>query len=222
MSLRTSRITVSLSLLLAILTLAHEAGAVPIQIGNTPVSTGNIDSGTPTNIDLNNPMVLPAGTYTIIDFNSAVTGADGTRGLVPLLVTGSPSTYTTIWVGPTFTPGTSGIQNVTYTPNSQTFTLLSAATVYAGANSVNGPLLDFQGGGSTDHKGSPGFGPIVVNQVLTGFTNPGLGRTYSFNLMVDLAPPPAPEPSSLALLSLGLVGVITHRRRKSRQHPASF
>jgi hypothetical protein len=221
MLLHPARLTMVLSTLLTIALLAQEAGAVPIQIGNNPVSSGNIDGGTPTNLDRNAPMVLAAGTYTITDFNSAVTATDGTKGLVPFLVTGSPSNYTTIWVGPTFTPNTNGLQNLTYAPLAQTFTLLSPATVYAGANTINGPLLDYVGGGSTDHDGSPGFGPIALNQVLTGFSNPGLGRIYSFNLVVDLVPIPAPEPSSLTLLSLGILGVVTHRRRSNRQHQAS-
>jgi hypothetical protein len=217
-----SRITMALTTLLTVVWLAAEAGAVPVQIGNTPTLSGNIDGGTPTNVDRNAPMLLAAGTYTITNFNSAVTATNGVKGLVPFLVTGTPSTYTTIWVGPTFTPNTNGLQNVTYAPLTQTFTLLSPTTVYAGANTINGPLLDFIGGGSTDHDGSPGFGPIALNQVLTGFSNPGLGRIYSFNLVVDLVPIPAPEPSSLALLSLGMVGVISHRRRSNRQHQASI
>lgn len=209
-----------LAALLALFTtsmLAPRADALPVQIGNVPTVSGNIDGGTPTNVDRNAPMLLPAGTYMVTDFNSAVSSTDGVKGLVPFLVTGSPSTYTTIWVGPTFTPNSDGIHNVSYAPSAQTFTLLSATTVYAGANTINGPLLNFISGGSTDHDTNPGFGPISLNQELTGFSNPGLGRTYSFNLIVDVVPPPpAPEPSSVFLLGLGLVGLATKRRRTHR------
>src|SRR5688572_30295943 len=103
-----SRITMALTTLLTVVWLAAEAGAVPVQIGNTPTLSGNIDGGTPTNVDRNAPMLLAAGTYTITNFNAAVTATNGVKGLVPFLVTGTPSTYTTIWVGPTFTPNTNG------------------------------------------------------------------------------------------------------------------
>lgn len=203
--------------LLAMIASATSSQAVPVQIGNATTISGIIDGGTPTNVDLVAPMLLAAGTYNVTDFNTAISAANGVNSLVPFLVTGSPSTYTTIWVGPGFTPTTNGINNVSYAPNAQTFTLLSPATVYAGVNTVGGPLLDLIFSGTTDHDGSPGFGPIALNQVLSGFSNPGLGRAYSFNLIVDLVPVPAPEPSSVVLLGLGLLGLATHRRRRGEQ-----
>lgn len=187
--------------------------AVPVQIGNAPVFSTNVDGGTPTNVDLNGPMVLAAGTYMVTDFNSAVTTSNGSKSILPYLVTGTPSTYTTIWVGPAFTPSIDGVHNVSYPINSQTFTLLSPATVYAVTTTTGGPLLSFLGGGSTDHQGSPGTGPLTLNQVFNITSNPGLGRTYSFNFIVDEVPPPAPEPASVLLLGMGLIGLSVGRRR---------
>lgn len=196
-----------------ILWLTSIAGASAIvSIGAGPgVTGGDIDLGTPTNVDRTNPQELTAGTYQVTQFDVRVGNTNGSYGLQPFLATGTPADYTVVWVGPVFTPSSDGVFTVEYTAPVQSFTLPSDATVFAGTDSIGGSILVFTDGGSTSHNSGSSLGPIFVGQQLDTFTNPDLDRTYHFSLSVDAIP----EPASEALLAGVLcVFLVAPRRRR--------
>ena len=54
---------------------------------------------------------------------------------------------------------------------------------------------------------------LSVGDVLTGFDTAGNSRTYSFGINISRVTG-VPEPGSLALLSLGLFGIVLGARNK--------
>ena len=211
------RCALVLGCLVGFVSRSTDVWAIPITVGpGVGFTNGGVDGGTPTNLDRNVTAPLtPADDYQVTNFNVQVSGSNGTNAVVPFLAVGSPSTYTVLWVGDPFIPLIDGVHNLTFNPGDELFTLNTAGTIFGAVDSNGGPLVLFSNGGVTDHDGSPGFGTINVNDVLTGFSNPGLGRTYSFSIVFEQVPP-VPEPSTLALLGLGVFGLAIKARRRRR------
>ncbi len=198
------------------------AGAVTVPdpvaatIGPGPDITQADDQDTPgaerLNVDKSMSVVLAAGEYNVTDWRLNV--YENTQGgtITPMLLSGSPSTYTTLWVGSAFNPTADGVQTV---PETGTFTLAVPTTVYAGffTEGLGSGIIALDannsgsGNSSTDHDS--GFtAPTGAGDIVDGFSNPGLGRTYAFEINVD----PVPEPATMSLLALG--GLIMLKRRK--------
>ena len=81
-------------------------------------------------------------------------------------------------------------------------------TIYVPAGYVSGTLID--GTSTFDATTLAGLGLI-----------PGASYTYNYgtgvsadSMVFNIAPTPAPEPASMALLTIGLLGVGAARRRK--------
>ena len=129
-----------------------------------------------------------------------------------MLLSGSPSSYTTVWVGSAFDPTADGVQTILETTS---FTLADPTTIYAGfftEGSGSGIIaLDANSSGSgsssTDHDSSFAA-PTGAGQTVDGFSNAGLGRTYAFEINVD----PVPEPATMSLLALGGLMMLKRRR----------
>ena len=116
------------------------------------------------------PEAMLAGTYSIDSFSYDSSGA----GIVtPFLATGSPSTYTTLWVGPDYNAATTGIVTDTYAAGTQTIVLASADDVYAGFY-TSGGRVDFVGSGNTDHDND--FSAPTVGSTIDTFSNANLVR----------------------------------------------
>jgi len=209
----TTNVVFTLSLL-CICSSSNRVGAAVVGAGAGIVTTaGATDAGTPTNVDLTNPAIsLAADTYDVTAFNVSILNSINGGSVVPFLATGSPGNYDVVWVGPAFDPSADGIFNIGYALGTQAFTLTSVEDLYAGINSVGDGVVAIDlFSGLADHDGSPGFGPIAVNDNLSGFSNPALGRRYAF----DIEFVAIPEPATFALLGPGLLGIVSLRRRKS-------
>ncbi len=162
------------------------------------------------NVDLLFSTLSP-GTYSVSDWSLNV--FDHTQGgtVTPMLLTGSPGAYTTLWLGSAFDPTSNGAQMA---PAFGSFTLASVTEVYAGffTQGLGSGIIALDqtnaGAGNfslTDHD-SAFTAPSGVGQSVTGFSNPGLGRTYAFEINV------IPEPTTLGLL--GFVGIALMARRR--------
>lgn len=152
-----------------VVTLAPHAQAAPLQFGSGAGLSGGTSADTPNqerlNVDRNIKYNLYPGTYNVLDFSLNVVDANnGTGTITPMLVSGTPGNYTTVWVGSAFDPSANGVQTAaTYTPGSQTFTLSSLSTVYAGAFTGSGgsEIPGYNGStGITDHDSA--FTPPAV------------------------------------------------------------
>jgi len=168
------------------------------------------------NVDTSEFVTLAAGTYNVKDW--ALNVFDNTEGgtITPMLLSGSPSSYQTVWLGSAFDPTSNGLQIVA---ENTTFTLGASTDIYAGfftAGSGSGIIaLDANnsgsGGSATDHDSSF-TAPTGIGQTVDAFSNPGLGRTYAFQVNVSLVP----EPSTFVLAALGLLGLLACGRRRRR------
>lgn len=138
---------------------------------------------------------LKAGTYDVLDFQLNVkdhtNGIAGAGEITPMLLTGAPSNYTTLWVGDAFDPTSNGVQTAaSYTPGSETFTLGSASSVFAGFFTENqgSRVIQYANGvGLTSHDNSFS-GPTGSGQNVSGFSNANLPRSYAFEVNIDAGP----------------------------------
>jgi hypothetical protein len=132
---------------------------------------------------------LADGTYNVDDFRLNVFDHNQGGTITPMLLSGAPSSYTTLWVGSAFDPTSIGDQTV---PESGSFTLAVATDVYAGfftAGSGSGIIaLDQNNVGSgnsqTDHD-TAFTAPTGPGETVTDFSNPNLSRTYAFEINVS-------------------------------------
>ncbi len=166
----------------------------PVPIGPGSDITDATDQDTPggkrLNVDRSRLLNLSAGTYNVDDFRLNVHTHTEGGTIAPMLLTGTPANYTTLWVGSAFDPTSNGDQTVS---ESGSFTLASATDVYAGfftSDTGSGIIaLDGNNSGSgssaTDHDSSF-TAPTGPGQAVTGFSNPNLGRTYAFEINVSV------------------------------------
>ncbi|NQT37848.1 MAG: hypothetical protein HQ581_10185, partial [Planctomycetes bacterium] len=183
------------SLVVVLVTMAGTTMGATVMIG-PGAGTGSDsapDSGDRLNVE-RDFVPLPAMTYNVDSFSFDSSGTSGT--VTPFLATGSPSTYTTVWVGPDFNTSATGIVTDTYAPGSQTVALSSAANMFAGVYTAGG-RVDYSGGGNIDHDNS--FSAPTPGSTIDGFSNANLGRTYAFE--VNLSTPPMDVAFSTATMS---------------------
>ncbi|MFT5413461.1 MAG: hypothetical protein ACI9NC_006215, partial [Verrucomicrobiales bacterium] len=132
---------------------------------------------------------LAAGTYNVTDWelNVAMSSA-GTGDVTPMLLTGTPPSYSILWLGTAFDPEVDGIQTV---PETGDFTLETPTDIYAGFFTTNlgseiiGTDADNSGSGfsSTDHDNEFVM-PAEVGGTVADFGHADLGRTYAFEINV--------------------------------------
>jgi len=132
---------------------------------------------------------LAAGSYSVTDWElNVVMSNNGTGEVTPMLLTGTPPSYTIIWLGTAFDPEVDGIQTA---PETGDFTLDAPADVYAGFFTTNlgseiiGTDSDNSGTGfsSTDHD-NDFIAPTDVGETVGDFSHAALGRTYAFDINV--------------------------------------
>ena len=132
---------------------------------------------------------LNAGTYNVADWQLNVARSnDGTGDVTPMLLTGTPPSYSILWLGSAFDPDVDGIQIV---PETGDFTLDAPTDIYAGFFTTNlgseiiATDADNSGTGfsSTDHTNSF-IAPTEVGETIDSFSHAGLGRTYAFEINV--------------------------------------
>jgi hypothetical protein len=190
--------------------LAGAAQAATMQIGPGADIAGATTNDTPNQERLNvartDTLTLVAGMYDVLDFQLNVknfdTGTGDAGTITPMLLTGSPSSYTTLWVGSAFDPTSTGVQTAaTYTPGSETFTLATQGTVYGGIFTGNNgsaiPAIASAPAGSDDHDNSFTAPTGPGDNVAGHWTVIGWNNSYAFEINVDADPgdvviPPGP------------------------------
>jgi|GEM_PF-626002 len=132
---------------------------------------------------------LAAGTYNVSDWRlNVVMSNAGTGDVTPMLLTGTPPSYSILWLGTAFDPDVDGIQTA---PETGSFTLEAPTDVYAGFFTTNlgseiiGTDTNNSGSGfsSTDHD-NDFITPTEVGETVGDFSHASLGRTYAFEINV--------------------------------------
>lgn len=166
------------------------------------------------NVDRTTFVTLAAGTYSVNDWRLNVFSHTEGGTITPILVSGTPASYTAEWIGVAFDPTSNGVQTVAA---SGTFTLNAPTDIYAGfftAGLGSGiialdPINSGSGSSITDHDNSP-TPPASVGDPVAGFSHAGISRTYAFEINVDVVP----EPSVAGLVGLGSIFLIRRRCRR--------
>jgi hypothetical protein len=151
---------------------------------------------------------LAAGSYDVSDWLLNVhTHTIGS--VTPMLLTGVPPSYTTLWIGSPYDPTDNGIQAV---PESGSFTLDADTDVYAGFFTTelgSGIIaLDINNSGTgthaTDHDNAftP---PSMVGDQVGDFSHANLGRSYAFEITVGSGSGPRKVPLSVTQVGSDLV-----------------
>ena len=175
------------------------------------LSNTRFDDGERLNIDQAHPLTLGAGLYDVDDCSFLSSAAAGT--VTPFLarLTGT-DTYETVWVG----GAVGGILGGVSVNPTGSFLLSGTETLFAGFYTADGGRVAFTEGvgrppgfGISEHDNSFA-GPTAAGQVVGGFSNPNLERTYSFSVGVTAVP----EPGSAMLLAVG--GLFLAGRRRGR------
>ncbi len=207
--------------LIGLLCFAGAANAATL-IGPGSGITDATDQDTPgedrLNVDRTTFVTLVAGTYSVDDWRLNVHTHSEGGTITPMLLSGTPANYTTVWVGSAFDPDSDGVQTVAA---SGTFTLAVSTDIYAGffTSGLGSGIIGLDGNNSgsgtsiTDHDNNGFNAPTGAGQTvesLNGFSHAGnLTRTYAFEINVS----EVPEPSSVALLGLGGLALALRRRR---------
>ena len=199
-----------------VLALAPAAQAATMQIGPGADLAGATMADTANQERLNvartDTLTLAAGTYDVLDFQLNVLNAntgDGNAGTItPMLLTGSPSSYTTLWVGSAFDPTSTGQQTAaTYAPSTQTFTLAAPGPVFGGFFTGNNgsaiPAIAAAPAGADDHDNSF-TAPTGAGEAVAGpWTVNGWNRSYAFEINVDADPGDIVAPTGQVTTSNG-------------------
>jgi hypothetical protein len=184
-------------------------GAGP-SIPHEAVDTAN---GARTNVDEGYSHILSAGRYRASDFSFAYGQSGSVTPFLAKLI--GDNQYQVLAVGDMVTVAGSGAMSVVF-GGSDYFVLDAPTRIYGGiVNPVGSSNPVYLDDGTTpfltDHNGGA---KIVspVGQILSGFSNPNLGRTYAFAINVQMVP----EPGTVGLALVGLLGLALAARRKGQ------
>ena len=142
------------------------------------------------NVDRTVSFKLLPGTYSVLDFSLNVANPnDGTGTVTPMLLSGTPSNYTTLWVGTAFDPSVAGVQTAaSFAPGAQTFTVSTITNVFGGIFTGNNgseiPAINLSTG-VTDHD-TAFVAPSGVGQSVTAFSNAPITRSYAFGINTNV------------------------------------
>ena len=173
----------------------------------TEATDNDIVDGERLNID-NTFTTLAAGTYNVTDWQlNVVMSNAGTGEVTPMLLTGTPPSYSILWLGAAFDPEVNGLQTA---PETGSFTLEAPTDIYAGFFTTNlgseiiGTDADNSGSGfsSTDHD-NDFIAPTDVGQTVGDFSHAGLGRTYAFGINVVKGSLKGPQITSIRYINGG-------------------
>jgi PEP-CTERM motif-containing protein len=206
-------------IILALLPLSAQAGVIVGAGTSIPLEVMDTASGGPrNNVDRAYRVTLGPGTYQAALFSFAVGRAGSVTPYLAAL--NAPGSYTVVALGDTASFAGAGTQTVAF-GGSDTFSLAVATDIYLGIinppGSADNPIyLDNGTATTTDHDGTSLSVIDEVGDVVDGFSNPDLGRTYAVAVTVEEAAvgggPSIPEPAVLGLVGLALLGL---KRKRS-------
>jgi|GEM_PF-6876897 len=224
---RFSLVIVAVAAMAAISCSAAVAGT--IGPGDNGQDSDNNDDARLLFISSSNPEALTAGTYSVTgwEYIFEATGTLNITGgkVTPLIVSGDASTdtYTYVAVGDELTAASNDFVSTFGSPVSfgtnNTFTLAADATIYAGflaASDARAPI------GFQTIAGGPDLGLIrfldgveapVVGASPAGGNSNGSAFNRHYDLQINVEPVPVPEPATLVMGVLGLIGAGVTRRR---------